>query len=44
MMYPLSMATENYRKALEEIDVLVDGRFVLELRSFDAQFRYGMDK
>jgi anaerobic ribonucleoside-triphosphate reductase activating protein len=29
----------NYRKALEEIDVLVDGRFVLELRSFDVQFR-----
>lgn len=35
----LSEKNDNYRKALEEIDVLVDGRFVLELRSFDAQFR-----
>lgn len=35
----LAEKNDNYRKALEEIDVLVDGRFVLELRSFDAQFR-----
>ena len=35
----LAEKNDNYRKALEEIDILVDGRFVLELRSFDAQFR-----
>ena len=35
----LAEKNDNYRRALEEIDVLVDGRFVLELRSFDAQFR-----
>ena len=35
----LSEKNDNYRKALEEIDVLVDGRFVMELRSFDVQFR-----
>ena len=35
----LAEKNDNYRKALEEIDVLVDGKFVLELRSFDAQFR-----
>ena len=35
----LAEKNDNYRKALEEIDVLVDGKFVLELRSFDVQFR-----
>lgn len=35
----LAEKNDNYRKALEEIDVLVDGKFVLELRSFEAQFR-----
>ena len=29
----------SYKKALEQIDVLVDGRFVMDLRSFDVQFR-----
>ena len=28
-----------YMKALEQIDVLVDGKFVMELKSFDVQFR-----
>lgn len=35
----LAEKNDNYRKALEETDVLVDGKFVMELRSFDAQFR-----
>ena len=28
-----------YMKALEQIDVLVDGKFVMDLKSFDVQFR-----
>lgn len=35
----LAEKNDNYRKALEEIDVLVDGKFVLDLKSFDVQFR-----
>lgn len=37
----LKMAEKNplYLKALEEIDVLVDGKFDLNLKSFDAVFR-----
>lgn len=30
---------EHYLKALQNIDVLVDGKFVLNLKSFDVQFR-----
>lgn len=30
---------EHYLKALENIDVLVDGRFVLSKKSFDVEFR-----
>ena len=35
----LAKKNENYMKALENIDVLVDGKFVMDLRSFDVQFR-----
>ena len=35
----LAEKNDNYKKALEQIDVLVDGKFVLELKSFDVQFR-----
>lgn len=37
----LKMAEKNpvYLKALQEIDVLVDGKFDLNLKSFDAVFR-----
>lgn len=35
----LADKNEMFLKALEEIDVLVDGKFVLELKSFDVQFR-----
>lgn len=35
----LAEKNDSYRKALEEIDVLVDGKFVMELKSFDVQFR-----
>ena len=28
-----------YMKALEQIDVLVDCKFVMDLKSFDVQFR-----
>lgn len=37
----LKLAEKNphYENALHSIDVLVDGKFVMELKSFDAQFR-----
>lgn len=35
----LADKNESYMKALEQIDVLVDGKFVMDLRSFDVQFR-----
>lgn len=35
----LASKNDNYMKALKQIDVLVDGKFVLDLRSFDVQFR-----
>lgn len=35
----LAEKNESYLKAMEQIDVLVDGRFVMDLRSFDVQFR-----
>lgn len=35
----LAEKNDNYKKALEQIDVLVDGRFVMDLKSFDVQFR-----
>ena len=35
----LAEKNEMYMKALEQIDVLVDGKFVMELKSFDVQFR-----
>ena len=37
----LKMAEEKpiYREALENIDILVDGRFVLALKSFEVMFR-----
>lgn len=35
----LGKKNEHYMKALENIDVLVDGKFVMALRSFDVQFR-----
>lgn len=35
----LAEKNDNYLKALNEIDVLVDGKFVLDLKSFDVQFR-----
>ena len=35
----LAEKNEMFLKALEEIDVLVDGKFVMELKSFDVQFR-----
>ena len=35
----LAEKNDNYRKALEQIDVLVDGKFVMDLKSFDVQFR-----
>ena len=35
----LAEKNEMYMKALEQIDVLVDGKFVMDLKSFDVQFR-----
>ncbi len=35
----LAEKNKNYRKALDYIDVLVDGKFELSLRSFDVEFR-----
>lgn len=35
----LAKKNDSYRKALEQIDVLVDGKFVMDLKSFDVQFR-----
>jgi anaerobic ribonucleoside-triphosphate reductase activating protein len=35
----LAEKNEIYMKALEQIDVLVDGKFVMDLKSFDVQFR-----
>ena len=35
----LAEKNETYLNALEEIDVLVDGKFVMDLKSFDVQFR-----
>ena len=35
----LAEKNESYLKAMEQIDVLVDGRFVMDLKSFDVQFR-----
>lgn len=35
----LASKNDSYKKALEQIDVLVDGKFVLDLKSFDVQFR-----
>ena len=35
----LAEKNDIYRQALEYIDVLVDGKFILELKSFDVQFR-----
>ena len=35
----LAKKNNHYIKALENIDYLVDGRFVLDLKSFDVEFR-----
>lgn len=35
----LAEKNEMYMKALEQIDVLVDGKFVMDLKSLDVQFR-----
>lgn len=35
----LAKNNEHYRKALDNIDVLVDGKFVMDLKSFSVQFR-----
>jgi len=35
----LADKNESFLKALEQIDVLVDGKFVMDLKSFDVQFR-----
>jgi hypothetical protein len=35
----LADKNESYMKALEQIDVLVDGKFVMDLKSFDVQVR-----
>ena len=35
----LADKNEMFLKALEQIDVLVDGKFVMDLKSFDVQFR-----
>ena len=35
----LAEKNEMYMNALKEIDVLVDGKFVMDLKSFDVQFR-----
>jgi anaerobic ribonucleoside-triphosphate reductase activating protein len=35
----LAEKNESYLKAMEQIDVLVDGKFVMDLKSFDVQFR-----
>ena len=35
----LAKRNDHYMKALENIDVLVDGKFVMDLKSFDVQFR-----
>lgn len=35
----LAEKNEMFLKALEQIDVLVDGKFIMNLKSFDVQFR-----
>ena len=35
----LAKKNEHYLNALRNIDVLVDGRFIIDLKSFDVQFR-----
>lgn len=35
----MSKENEHYTRALENIDVLVDGKFMLKLKSFDVEFR-----
>ena len=35
----LAKKNEHYLEALKNIDVLVDGRFILDLKSFNVQFR-----
>lgn len=35
----LSEKNDNYLKALKQTDVLVDGKFIIDLKSFDVQFR-----
>ena len=35
----MSKSNNHYLEALKNIDVLVDGKFVMDLRSFDAAFR-----
>ena len=35
----LADKNDIFMKALEQIDVLVDGKFVMDLKSFDVQFR-----
>ncbi len=35
----LAQKNDNYMRALKQIDVLVDGKFVMDLKSFDVQFR-----
>ena len=35
----LADKNEMFLKAFEQIDVLVDGKFVMDLKSFDVQFR-----
>ncbi len=35
----LAKKNEHYINALNNIDVLVDGKFVMDLKSFDVQFR-----
>ena len=34
-----SEKNDNYLKALKQTDVLVDGKFIIDLKSFDVQFR-----
>ena len=35
----LAEKNESYLNAMDQIDVLVDGKFVMDLKSFDVQFR-----
>jgi len=37
--YEQMLRNSKYRKLLEEIDVLVDGKFILEKKSYDLYFR-----